>query len=152
MSGVTKKLLNAFYDACSYAKADCSKFINVTVARALKLMLDKLQTQSVFLCIDDTMVSNSDKKFEYVSKLFGHVAHSGSNYLNGHCFVSLLLCVPVWNKGTIQCSEPEKEACLQRMGKSFPSMMILHCLMQKSVITILLCVVSLQIFLGNGKS
>ena len=24
-----------------------------------------------------------------------------SNYLNGHCFVSLMLCVPVWNQGRI---------------------------------------------------
>ena len=24
-------------------------------------------------------------------------AHNGSNYLNGHCFVSIMLCVPVWN-------------------------------------------------------
>ena len=22
---------------------------------------------------------------------------NGSNYLNGHCFVSVMLCVPVWN-------------------------------------------------------
>ena len=32
-----------------------------------------------------------------VSKLFDHAAHNGSNYLNGHCFVSVMLCVPVWN-------------------------------------------------------
>ena len=30
-----------------------------------------------------------------MSKLFDHAAHNGSNYLNGHCFVSLMLCVPV---------------------------------------------------------
>lgn len=34
-------------------------------------------------------------KFENVSNLFDHAAHNGSNYLNGHCFVSILLCVPV---------------------------------------------------------
>lgn len=43
-----------------------------------------------------TMVSKFGKKFEDVSKLFDHAAHNGSNYLNGHCFVSLMLCVPVW--------------------------------------------------------
>ena len=36
-------------------------------------------------------------KFENVSKLFDHTAHNGSNYLNEHCFVSVMLCVPVWN-------------------------------------------------------
>ena len=57
--------------------------------------------QPVFLCIDDTMVSKFGKKFEDVSKLFDHAAHNGSNYLNGHCFVSLMLCVPVWSKSRI---------------------------------------------------
>lgn len=44
------------------------------------------------------MVSKFGKKFEDVSKLFDHAARHGSNYLNGHCFVSLMLCVPVWYK------------------------------------------------------
>ena len=55
------------------------------------------QMQPVFLCVDDTMVSKFGTKFENVSKLFDHAAHNGSNYLNGHCFVSVMLCVPVWN-------------------------------------------------------
>ncbi len=36
-----------------------------------------------------------------VSKLFDHAAHNGSNYLNGHCFVSVMLCVPVWNRDKV---------------------------------------------------
>ena len=36
-----------------------------------------------------------------VSKLFDHAAHNGSNYLNGHCFVSIMLCVPVWNRDKV---------------------------------------------------
>ncbi|MEQ2372538.1 hypothetical protein WMO28_16795, partial [Blautia sp. CLA-JM-H16] len=40
-------------------------------------------------------------KFENVSKLFDHAAHNGSNYLNGHCFVSLMLCIPVWSHDKI---------------------------------------------------
>ena len=101
LSGVTKKSLNAFYYACSYAKADYSRFMNVTACMALKLIPQNLSSQPVFLCIDDTMVSKFGKKFEDVSKLFDHAAHNGSNYLNGHCFVSVMLCVPVWNKNRI---------------------------------------------------
>ena len=63
----------------------------------MKLIPDSLQTQPVFLCVDDTMVSKFGKKFENVSKLFDHATHNGSNYLNGHCFVRVMLCVPVWN-------------------------------------------------------
>ena len=101
LAGITKKSLNAFYYACSYAKADYSRFMNTTADMALNLIPEKLQSQPVFLCIDDTMVSKFGKKFEDVSKLFDHAAHNGSNYLNGHCFVSVMVCVPVWNKGRI---------------------------------------------------
>ena len=75
--------------------------MNVTASMTLKLVPKSLQTQPVFLCIDDTMVSKFGKKFEDISKLFDHAAHNGSNYLNGHCFVSLMLCVPVWDRNKI---------------------------------------------------
>lgn len=101
LSGITEKSLNAFYYACSYAKADYSRFMNVTASMALKLVPQHLKSQPVFLCIDDTLVAKFGKKFEDVSKLFDHAAHNGSNYLNGHCFVSLMLCVPVWRKQKI---------------------------------------------------
>ena len=101
ISGITEKSLTAFYYACSYAKVDYSRFMNVTASVALRLVPEHLQSQPVFFCIDDTMVSKFGKKFENVSKLFDHAAHNGSNYLNGHCFVSLMLCIPVWNGSKI---------------------------------------------------
>ena len=97
LSEITEKSLTAFYYACSYAKIDYSGFMNTNARIALKLIPDSLQTQPVFLCVDDTIVSKFGTKFEDVSKLFDHAAHNGSNYLNGHCFVSVMLCVPVRN-------------------------------------------------------
>ena len=38
LSKVTEKSLNAFYYACSYAKIDCSKFMNVTACLALQII------------------------------------------------------------------------------------------------------------------
>ena len=102
LPGITEKSLNAFYYACSYAKAEHSRFMNVTAGMALKLIPEKLSSQPVFLCIDDTMVSKSGKKFADVSKLSGHAAHNGSNYLNGHCFASAMPCVPVWKKSKVR--------------------------------------------------
>ena len=101
MSAITQKSLTAFYYACSYSKADYSRFMNVTASLALKLIPDSLKSQPVFFCIDDTMISKFGRKFEDVSKLFDHAAHNGSNYLNGHCFVSLMLCVPIWSNRRI---------------------------------------------------
>lgn len=100
-AGITSKSLNAFYYACSYAKVDCLGFMNVTAKLTLGLVPGDLDSQPVFICIYDTMVSKFGRKFEDVSKLFDHAAHNGSNYLNGHCFVSLMLCVSVWNRGKI---------------------------------------------------
>lgn len=96
LSAITAKSLNAFYYACSYAKIDYTGFMDVTAHMALSLVPRSLRSQPVFLCIDDTMSTKFGKKFENVSLLFDHAAHNGSSYLNGHCFVSLMLCVPVW--------------------------------------------------------
>ena len=38
LAGITSKSLNAFYYACSYAKVDCSVFMNVTARLALGLV------------------------------------------------------------------------------------------------------------------
>lgn len=76
--------------------------MNVTARTALNLTPQNLASQPLFLCIDDTLVPKSGKTFEDVSKLFDHAAHNGSNYLNGHCFVSVMLCVPVWYQNRIR--------------------------------------------------
>ncbi|MFR2755426.1 MAG: hypothetical protein ACLTC0_07530 [Eisenbergiella massiliensis] len=75
--------------------------MNVTTKMALNLIPDTLKSQSVFLCVNDTMISKFGEKFENVSKLFDHAAHNDSNYLNGYCFVSVMLCVPVWNNSKV---------------------------------------------------
>ena len=62
---------------------------------------DSLATQPIFLCVDDTMVAKAGTRFENVSKLFDHAAHNGSNYLNGHCFVNIMLCIPVWKNDRV---------------------------------------------------
>ena len=101
LSGITTKSLNTFYHAYSYAKVDYSHFMNITAKVALRMIPDSLATQPIFLCVDDTMVAKAGTRFENVSKLFDHAAHNGSNYLNGHCFVSIMLCIPVWKNDRV---------------------------------------------------
>ena len=72
-----------------------------TARIASPLIPDDLKAQPVFLCIDDTMVPKSGTKFADASKLFDHAAHNGSCCLNGHCFVSIIPCVPVWKQDKI---------------------------------------------------
>lgn len=96
---IIKKSLNAFYYVCSYAKIDCLKFMNITVRKTLSLISEEMRNEPIFLCVDDTMISKSGTKFENITKLFDHAAHNGSNYLNGHCFVSLMLSVTIMKDG-----------------------------------------------------
>ena len=75
--------------------------MNITAKVALRMIPDSLATQPIFLCVDDTMVAKAGTRFENVSKLFDHAAHNCSNYLNEHCFVSIMLCIPVWKNDRV---------------------------------------------------
>ena len=43
------------------------------------------------------MLFSCQSKLCKITKLFDHAAHNGSSNLNGHCFVSIMLCIPVKN-------------------------------------------------------
>ena len=96
-------LKNAFYYTLKTDACDHSVWNDVTVSKAIRAVPSTLKDQPVFLFIDDTMVEKSGRYFELCSKLYDHAAHNGSNYLNGHCMVSLLLSFPVYQNGKIRC-------------------------------------------------
>ena len=62
LSGITKKSLNAFYYACSYAKVDCSGFMNVTAKIALHLIPESLKSQPVFIRFAGIEISYYEQK------------------------------------------------------------------------------------------
>ena len=94
--------LNAYYYALKTDTLDHEPWRDVTVSKALRVVPDRLKEQPLFLSIDDTMVEKEGEKFELRSKLFDHAAHNGSNYLNDHCMVSILLSFPVFADGAIR--------------------------------------------------
>jgi hypothetical protein len=49
----------------------------------------------VLLVIDDTLQEKFGIHFECIGKLFDYAKHNGSNYMNGHCFIGLVLKIPV---------------------------------------------------------
>ena len=102
LSKLSDTSLNAYYYALKTDALNLDSWRNVTLSKALKAVPDQLTGQPLFLSIDDTMVEKEGKKFELCSKLFDHAAHNGSNYLNGHCMVSILLSFPVWTDGSIR--------------------------------------------------
>lgn len=107
VSKLTGKSLNSFYYTLEHAPFDHTKWGRVTAGYALHTIPDSLKGTSIFLSIDDTMVEKYGTKFQARSKLFDHAAHNGSSYLDGHCFVSIMLHVPVSSQdGTVYLSVP----------------------------------------------
>ena len=90
LSKLSDTSLNAYYYALKTDRLDHESWRDVTLSKALKVVPQQLAVQPLFLSIDDTMVEKEGEKFELRSKLFDHAAHNGSNYLNGHCLVSIL--------------------------------------------------------------
>ncbi len=95
---MSKYGLKSFYYTLKKGKTDLEHWMMYTVQAVLSVITVAVGKQPIVLSIDDTMVEKSGQKFEYCAKLFDHASHNGSNYLNGHCFVSLLLSVPVQDK------------------------------------------------------
>ena len=101
ISKLSDTSLNAFYYTLKTDAYDHSAWNDVTVSKAVRAVPAPLEDQPLFLSIDDTMIEKSGKHFELCSKLYDYAAHNGSNYLNGHCMVSLLLSFPVYQDGKI---------------------------------------------------
>ena len=107
ISKLTGKSLNSFYYTLACATFDHFRWMAVTARLALNCIPLPLKGFAVFLSIDDTMVEKYGTKFQARSRLFDHAAHNGSNYLNGHCFVSIMLHVPFQSAdGIIYLSVP----------------------------------------------
>ena len=98
---ISDNKLKSYYFTLNESKIDLSEWIRNMVRIALSLMPESLQSQLILLSIDDTMVEKYGEHFENREKLFDHARHNGSNYLNGHCFVSIMLSIPVFDQGKI---------------------------------------------------
>ena len=86
--------LKSFYYALNEGRIALSDWMENLMKAALSLLSPECE-DALILSVDDTLTEKFGEKFEYWGKLYDHAAHNGSNYLNGHCFVSLMLSVPL---------------------------------------------------------
>lgn len=98
LSPVTHRCLNSYYRALQNETVTSRSLRRQTAQLACSLIPAALQNEPVFLSVDDTTVPKFGKKFDAVSLLYDHACHTGKPYVNGHCFVSLTLSVPVLNQ------------------------------------------------------
>ena len=94
--------LKSYYYALNESVLDIDDWMSAMVNTAVSLIPDCLKEQPVILSADDTMTEKTGEHFECCSVLFDHAAHNGSSYLNGHCFVSLMISVPVMENDKIR--------------------------------------------------
>ena len=87
--------LNSYYRALKTSTVDDFSLVSHTVRLALSAIPSDLADAPLFLSVDDTIIAKAGQCFDFVSKLFDHAMHTGSAYVNGHCFVSLMLSVPI---------------------------------------------------------
>lgn len=95
---MTHRCLNSYYRALRNEMVTSRSLRLQTAQLACSLISAALQNEPVFLSIDDTTVPKFGKKSDAVSVLHDHACHTGKPYVNGHCFVSLTMSVPVLNQ------------------------------------------------------
>ena len=95
LSSVTHRCLNSYYRAFRNETVTNRSLRLQTAALACSLIPAALQNEPVFFSVDDTTVPKFGRKFDAVFLLYDHACHTGKTYVNGHCFVSLTLSVPI---------------------------------------------------------
>ncbi len=98
----TDKVLTSIYYFLSYTKFPIEALTFTTVAIALSLIPKELSNTTLFITIDDTLQAKYGDKFDCYSKFFDHAKKTGNQYLNGHCFVSLVLNIPLYYKDNVR--------------------------------------------------
>ena len=99
---ISDNKLKSYYFTLNESKINLSQWMKNIVRIVLTLIPEKLLDHLIILSIDDTMVEKYGEHFENREKLFDHARHNGSNYLYGHCFVSIMLSIPVYDQGKIR--------------------------------------------------
>ena len=84
--------LKSFYYALNKSKISLSDWMENLMKTALSPASES--ADALILSIDDTLTEKFGEKFAHWGKLYDHAARNGSKYLNGHCFVSLMLSAP----------------------------------------------------------
>ena len=98
ISEISEFELKSFYYALNESKITLSDWMKNLMTAALSLLPPE-GADALILSVDDTLTEKFGEKFECWGKLYDHAAHNGSNYLNGHCFVSLMLSIPLRETG-----------------------------------------------------
>ena len=99
---ILKFKLKSYYYLFKESKIFLDNWFEMIVKIMLSTIPHELNDQPIIIIIDDTLVEKKGKKFDNIKTLFDHTCKNGSNYLDGHCFVTILMCIPVILGGKLQ--------------------------------------------------
>jgi len=102
LSGICDTSLNSYYYLLAITEIPLEAFFRITIKIALSLIPNELNGLPIFLIIDDTLQAKFGTHFECYQTMFDHAKHNKTNYLNGHCFVALMISVPIIIEGSIR--------------------------------------------------
>ena len=102
MSRISKTSLNSYYYTLSKTEIPLEKFAKITLEKALSLVAEVHKALPILLIIDDTLQEKFGTYFACYQTIFDHARHNGSNFLTGHCFVALTVCVPIVTAGELR--------------------------------------------------
>jgi len=102
LSGICDSSLNSYYSLLAYTQIPLDAFFRETIKIAHSLIPKDLNGLPIFLIIDDTLQAKFGTHFECYQTMYDHARHNDSIYLKGHCFVALMIAVPLLIKGEIR--------------------------------------------------
>jgi hypothetical protein len=87
--------LKSYYNTLKKGRLDLQEWLLSMVEIAISLIPKVLESQEIILSVDDTIIEKQGKRFEDCSVLFDHTNPKGSPYTKEHCFVTLMLAIPI---------------------------------------------------------
>ena len=95
LSKVDDKHRNSYYEFLKANHSFLPALERITLIIALSVIPQICTGNPILIAIDDTVQPKFGMKFENVGKLHDHAAHNGKSFVNGHCFVCLIVKIPV---------------------------------------------------------
>ena len=93
------KALASLYYTLNSAKSVMSTEWQYLLLEIILSKVEVIRSLPILIIFDDTLVEKIGDKFELICKLYDHNRKNGSNYLKGHCFVSLVVGIPIRQNG-----------------------------------------------------
>ena len=86
--------INNYYRAINEEKFQ-ENWRDTLISLALSIIPEELKCLPILFAVDDTLIEKFGTHFDDIAELYDHCLKNGTTHLLGHCFVTLVMLVPV---------------------------------------------------------